>query len=272
MLLTPAVTPGSPVIELRGVAVGYDDRPAIRDVDLTLSAGEVAVLLGPNGAGKSTLVRGVLGLAPLMAGSLELFGTPADRFRARHRLGYVPQRHTIVGGVPSTVVEVVTSGRLALRRPFAPLRARDREADASAIATVGLTERASASVATLSGGQQRRVLIARALAAEPDVLVLDEPTAGVDTANQEILAATLRGLVEAGRTLLLVAHELGPLEPLIERVVVMRDGLITYDGPPIAGGEGAYHRDQVAHVHHPGVDPEPGDRGGLGIGLTGDRP
>jgi zinc transport system ATP-binding protein len=264
--VTRTAVVGSPVVELRGAAVGYGDRPVIRDIDFTLTAGEVAVLLGPNGAGKSTVVRGILGLAPLMSGTLSLFGVPADRFRARHRLGYVPQRHTIVGGVPSTVTELVTSGRLALRRPFARLRPHDREAVAAAIAVVGLCDRSGASVATLSGGQQRRVLIARALAAEPDVLVMDEPTAGVDAANQEILAATLQALVEGGRTLLLVAHELGPLEPMVQRVAVMRDGRMTYDGPPISGGDGAYHRERPGHVHH--LDPV--RRAGLGLGLTGD--
>ena len=236
------VRPGDPVVRMRGGAVGYGDRPAIQDIDFTLRRGEVTVLLGPNGAGKSTLVRGILGLAPMMAGTLELFGTPADRFRDRHRLGYVPQRHTIVGGVPSTVTEVVASGRLPLRRPFAPARATDRAAVGDALATVGLTDQARSSVATLSGGQQRRVLIARALAADPDVLVMDEPTAGVDAATQRLLADTLTDLTRAGRTLLLVAHELGPLAPLIGRVVVLRDGRITYDGPPVPGGEGAYHQ------------------------------
>jgi zinc transport system ATP-binding protein len=259
------------VVQMRGVAVGYGDRPAIRDVDFSLEAGEVVALLGPNGAGKSTLVRGLLGLAPLMGGALHLFGTPAARFRERYRLGYVPQRHTIVGGVPSTVWEVVCSGRLPRKRPFAPLRAPDRDAVAASIDTVGLAERAHVSVAKLSGGQQRRVLIARALAAEPDVLVMDEPTAGVDAANQEILAATLRELVARGSTLLLVAHELGPLEPLINRVVVMRDGRIRYDGPPLVGGEGAYHDQHLGHgdyrpnhaTHLPGA---------AGLGLTGGRP
>lgn len=216
----------APAVRMCGGAVGYGDRPAIRDIDFTLDCGEVVVLVGPNGAGKSTLVRGILGLAPLLGGTLALFGLPAGQFRARHRFGYVPQRDTIVGGVPSTVREVVLSGRLSRKRPFAPMRAHDRDIVGAAIDTVGLTERADVSVARLSGGQQRRVLIARALAAEPDVLVMDEPTAGVDTANQEILAATLRQLVSGGSTLLLVAHELGPLEPLICRVVVMRDGRI----------------------------------------------
>lgn len=262
----PPVPVTEPVVRMRGASVGYGDRPAIRDVDFTLATGEVVALLGPNGAGKSTLVRGILGLAPMMGGSLELFGVPAAHFHDRYRLGYVPQRHTIGGGVPSTVREVVSSGRLSRKRPFVRMNARDREVVAAAIETVGLAERADVNVATLSGGQQRRVLIARALAAEPDVLVLDEPTAGVDSANQEILAATLRHLVEAGRTLLLVAHELGPLEPLIGRVVVMRDGHIRYDGPPVPGGEGAYHRNHVQvsdHHHHEDVSDPPA--GGLGL-------
>jgi zinc transport system ATP-binding protein len=201
-----------------------------------------------------------------MAGTLELFGIPAAQFHQRYRLGYVPQRHTIVGGVPSTVREVVSSGRLPRKRVFAPLRAQDRDVVASAIDTVGLTERADLSVAKLSGGQQRRVLIARALVAEPDVLVMDEPTAGVDSANREILADTLRVLVSRGSTLLLVAHELGPLTPLVGRVVIMRDGRIRYDGAPLADGEGAYHSQQLEAGDHHHVEIVPGPPG---IGLTG---
>ncbi len=253
---------GISVVRMRGVAVGYGERPAISDIDFSLHAGEVVALLGPNGAGKSTLVRAILGLAPVMNGHLELFGIPAAHFRERSRVGYVPQRHTIVGGVPSTVREVVSSGRLPRKRPFAPMTPKDRAVVAEAIATVGLTEKANTSVANLSGGQQRRVLIARALAAEPDVLVLDEPTAGVDAANQEILAATLSELVARGSTLLLVAHELGPLEPLIQRIVVMRDGRVVYDGPPGPGAEG------VAHADHHHADDVPR----RGLGLTGHQP
>lgn len=244
----------APVVRMQGGAVGYDDRAVIRDIDFSLDVGEVVVVLGPNGAGKSTLVRGILGLAPVVAGSLELFGVPAHKFHARHRIGYVPQRHTIVGGVPSTVREVVSSGRLAHKRPFSLMSVADREAVAAAIETVGLTRHADVSVGKLSGGQQRRVLTARALAAEPDVLVMDEPTAGVDAGSQEILAATLGELVARGRTLLLVAHELGPLESLIQRVVVMRGGRKAYDGPPVAAefdryGDGHHHFDA-----HSGAD------------------
>jgi zinc transport system ATP-binding protein len=253
---------GPEVFRLRHGTVGYDNRPVLRDVDFTQTAGEVVVLLGANGSGKSTLVRGLLGLTPLMDGSLELFGVPAARFRERWRIGYVPQRQAVGGGVPATVREVVSSGRLGRKHPFAPLRADDRAAVSAAIDVVGLAEKATTNVAELSGGQQRRVLIARALAAEPDVLVMDEPTAGVDLANQEILAATLRRLVADGKTLLLVAHELGPLEPLIDRVVVLRGGRPTYDGPPTPG-----MRDADGGYHHPAAEPTPGRH--PGIELTG---
>ena len=244
------------VVQMRQASIGYGDRPTVRDVDFELHQGELVVLLGPNGAGKSTLVRGVLGLARTMSGQLDLFGVPAQDFKDRHRIGYVPQRHTVTGGVPSTVREVVSSGRLPLKRAFAFLDRKDRAAVDAAIDTVGLADRADDAIAHLSGGQQRRALIARALAAAPEVLVMDEPTAGVDAANQEILAATMRELIARGTTLLVVAHELGPLEPLIDRVVVLRNGRITYDGPPTPSNRSDY--DEHDHHHH---DDEPATHG-----------
>jgi zinc transport system ATP-binding protein len=125
---------------------------------------------------------------------------------------------------------VVAAGRLARRGLFRPFRAADRAAVAAALRAVGLADRAADPVATLSGGQQQRALIARALAGEPELLVLDEPTAGVDAASQEAFADALRGFVAGGKTVLLVAHELGPLRPLISRAVVIRDGAIAHDG------------------------------------------
>jgi zinc transport system ATP-binding protein len=156
----------------------------------------------------------------------------------------VPQRATAASGVPATVREVVAAGRLSSRRPLVPLRRADKTAIADALAAVGLTERARDGVATLSGGQQQRALIARALAGEPDLLVLDEPTAGVDVLSQEAFARTLDALVRRGVTILLVAHELGPLSDLIGRAVVMRDGRVAYDGPPLASFT------EVGHDHH----------------------
>ncbi|WSC96784.1 metal ABC transporter ATP-binding protein [Streptomyces sp. NBC_01754] len=206
-------------------------RPVLRGVDLTVHRGEVVALLGANGSGKSTAVRSVIGQVPLTGGTVELFGTPLRRFRRWARVGYVPQRTTAAGGVPATIREVVSSGRLSRTRLRPPGKA-DRAAVDRAIALVGLGDRAKDSVDALSGGQHQRVLIARALAAEPELLIMDEPMAGVDLASQEVLASTLREQVAAGTTVLLVLHELGPLEPLIDRAVVLRDGCVLHDGPP----------------------------------------
>jgi zinc transport system ATP-binding protein len=236
------------VLTVRDVAVELGGRPVLRGIDLAVEPGEVVALLGANGSGKSTLVRSVLGLVPLVRGEAALFDTPLDRFREWHRVGFVPQRATAASGVPATVREVVAAGRLSSRRPFMPLRHADKAAIADALAAVGLTDRAHDGVASLSGGQQQRTLIARALAAEPDLLVLDEPTAGVDLVSQEAFARTLRALVGRGVTILLVVHELGPLADLIRRAVVMRDGRIAYDGPPLASFAEAGH-----DHHHPGL-------------------
>ncbi|WP_327270682.1 metal ABC transporter ATP-binding protein [Streptomyces sp. NBC_01218] len=222
---------GDAVIRLTGATATLGSRPVLRGVDLTVHAGEVVALLGANGSGKSTAVRSLIGQVPLSGGTAELFGTPLRRFRQWARVGYVPQRTTASAGVPATVREVVSSGRLSRTGLRIPGRA-DRAAVDRAITLVGLFDRAGDSVSALSGGQHQRVLIARALASEPELLIMDEPMAGVDLASQEILATTLREQVAAGTTVLLVLHELGPLEPLIDRAVVLRDGCVTHDGPP----------------------------------------
>ncbi|MGW5272803.1 metal ABC transporter ATP-binding protein [Streptomyces sp. NPDC004044] len=227
----PRSTQPDPVITLRGATATLGARPVLRGIDLTVRRGEVAALLGANGSGKSTAVRSVIGQVPLTSGSVELFGTPLRRFRNWARIGYVPQRTTAASGVPATIREVVSAGRLS-RTKLGPLRKADRDAVDRAIELVGLGDRAKDSVSALSGGQHQRVLIARALAAEPELLIMDEPMAGVDLASQEILAETLREQVATGTTVLLVLHELGPLEPLIDRAIVLRDGCVMHDGPP----------------------------------------
>ncbi|MBQ1098931.1 metal ABC transporter ATP-binding protein [Streptomyces sp. b94] len=244
------------VISLRGVRAELGSRPVLRGIDLTVRGGEVVALLGANGSGKSTAVRTVIGQVPVTAGEVELFGTPRRRFRDWARVGYVPQRTTAAGGVPATVTEVVSSGRLSRAR-FGVLRKADHEAVRRALDLVGMADRAKDSVNALSGGQHQRVLIARALAAEPELLIMDEPMAGVDLASQEVLAKTLRKQVAAGTTVLLVLHELGPLEPLIDRAVVLRDGCVTHDGPPPeAVGQHALPGHDHVHPHAPaGAEP-----------------
>ncbi|UGY91351.1 metal ABC transporter ATP-binding protein [Streptomyces gobiensis] len=213
------------VIALRGATASLGSRPVLRGVDLTVRHGEVVALLGANGSGKSTAVRAAIGQVPLTGGELELFGTPLRRFRDWRRVGYVPQRSTAASGVPATVREVVSAGRLARTR-LRPLGRADRAAVDRALELVGMADRARDSVNALSGGQHQRVLIARALAGEPELLIMDEPLAGVDLVSQRVLADALREQVAGGVTVLLVLHELGPLAPLIDHSVVLRDGRV----------------------------------------------
>ncbi|MFF7351391.1 MULTISPECIES: metal ABC transporter ATP-binding protein [Streptomyces] len=248
--------PSEPVIALRGVTAELGARPVLRGIDLTVGRGEVVALLGANGSGKSTAIRTIIGQVPVSGGTIELFGTPRRAFRAWARVGYVPQRTTAAGGVPATVTEIVSSGRLSRTR-FGIFRRADRDAVHRALELVGMADRAKDSVNALSGGQHQRVLIARALVAEPELLIMDEPMAGVDLASQEVLARTLREQVAAGTTVLLVLHELGPLEPLIDRAVVLRDGCVLHDGPPPhAVGQHALPGHDHVHPHAP-VDTEP---------------
>lgn len=226
-------------------------RPLLRDIDLHVEPGEVVALVGANGSGKSTLVKAVVGLNNLTSGELRLFGDPVARFRSWARLGYVPQRSSAPPAVPATVGEVVASGRLSRKRPLARFRAGDRAAVADALDVVGLAERRHHPVSILSGGQQQRVLVARALAGQPDFLVLDEPNAGVDNASQRALADALADRARHGTTILVVLHELGPFEPLITRLLVMREGRLVHDGPPDPGAIG-----RVGDGHHHAHDAE----------------
>ncbi|MEU7058601.1 metal ABC transporter ATP-binding protein [Streptomyces sp. NPDC046197] len=240
---------GEPVISLRGVRAELGSRPVLRGIDLTVHRGEVVALLGANGSGKSTAVRSVIGQVPVSAGRIEVFGTPQRRFRDWARIGYVPQRTTAASGVPATVTEIVSSGRLSRTR-FGVFRSADHAAVRHALELVGMADRAKDPVDALSGGQHQRVLIARALAAGPELLIMDEPMAGVDLASQEVLARTLAEQVSQGTTVLLVLHELGPLEPLIDRAVVLRDGCVLHDGPPPkAVGQHALPGHDHVHPH-----------------------
>lgn len=253
-----------PVLEYEDCGIGYGDTRVVHDVDLQIQPGESVALLGANGSGKTTLVRAALGLATVQTGRLNLFGTPVHRVRERARIGYVPQRHTVATSVPATVAEVVACGRLARTSPLRRLTRRARAADAEAVRraldVVGLAHRARTSVAELSGGQQRRVLIARALAADPEVLLLDEPMAGVDVPSQVALAQTLAALAGGGTTLVVVTHELAALADVVTRAVVLRDGRIIHDGPLDSDTHSRW--DEPGHHHlddHPVEEPHPGE-------------
>lgn len=235
------------VISLQDGAVAIGGRPVLRHVDLQVEAGETLALMGANGSGKSTLVRALTGLRPLATGHLELFGTAIGDFRSWERIGYVPQRGSAASGVPASVWEVVASGRLTRRRLLRPMGRADRAAIERALEITDLTDKARDGISQLSGGQQQRALIARALAGEPELFFLDEPTAGVDLPNQEALARALGRLKAEGATIVLVAHELGPMAPLIDRSVVMRQGRVVYNGPPLDDHE--VHAPWIGETH-----------------------
>jgi zinc transport system ATP-binding protein len=242
----------APILQLARASFGYADRRVVHDASLTVWPGEVVAVLGPNGSGKSTLVRGLLGLTDHLGGEVRLFGRDRADFEDHGRLGYVPQRHTLSASVRATVGEIVAIGRLTHHRWWRPVvrSTRDAAAIGRALEVVGLADRADADVSTLSGGQQRRVLIARALASEPDVLLMDEPTAGVDAANQEVLADVLARLAEQGTTMLIVTHELEALAVVVTRIVGLRAGHIDFDGSPAELASGTRRLEAHDGHHH----------------------
>lgn len=235
--------------ELEGVSFGY--RPGQRvleDVSLRIGEGEFVAVAGPNGGGKTTLVRLVLGLERPAVGKALLFGEPAHRFSRRRTLGYLAQRSELGGDAPTTVREVVSAGRLAAGGLIGPMRRRDRGLVTEAIERVGLVESADTPLRTLSGGMQQRAFIAKALAGEPSLLVLDEPTTGVDVESQDSLAALLDRLhSELGVTILYVSHEFGAVERFVERLVLVRRTIV-FDGSPDEL-PGMWH--DPSHTHAP---------------------
>ncbi|MET0561545.1 MAG: metal ABC transporter ATP-binding protein [Gaiellaceae bacterium] len=234
-------------VELAGVSFGY--RPGQRvleDVSLALGEGEFVAVAGPNGGGKTTLVRILLGLERPSAGSALLYGEPAHRFAGRLALGYLAQRSHVGGDAPATVREVVSAGRLASGRLLGRLQREDRVRVTEAIDRVGLSAVADAPLRTLSGGMQQRTFIAKALAGEPSLLVLDEPTTGVDAESQESLAELLARLHrELGVTIVYVSHEFGAVEHHVERLILVRRTIV-FDGRP-RDLPGLWH--DPTHVH-----------------------
>jgi len=237
-----------PIVSMQSASFGYGDRTVLTGVTLDIHAGEVVAILGPNGSGKSTLVKGLLRLNDHLAGEVSLFGTPIERFRDHSRLGYVPQRHTLSSSVRATAAEIVAIGRLPHQSWLGRANHEDRRIILECLDLVGLADRARVDVSTLSGGQQRRVLIARALAAQPDVLIMDEPTAGVDLASQEVLSQVLARLASRGATMLIVTHELQALHGVLTRIIQVDAGRVSFDGVP-ADSVGQRHHDRHQRHH-----------------------
>ncbi len=247
-----------PVLSARNVHVSLNGTPILHGVDIDVSPGEVVALMGGNGSGKSTFVRALVGAVPIAGGSVTLFEAPATA-SARSRVGYVPQRMSAAGGVAATVDEVVRSGLLGHRRLHGPRDARSRARQS--LALLGIEDLLGRDVSRLSGGQQQRVLIARALVRQPQVLILDEPMAGVDLHSQVAFAHALGHLKDDGVAVIIVLHELGALARHIDRSVVLEGGRVTHAGaPPKDMGVHAVPGHDHEHAHE---DPAPPTRSGI---------
>jgi zinc transport system ATP-binding protein len=221
-----------PLLLAEHVSFRYGRDLVLDDVSLQVSAGEFVALVGPNGSGKTTLLKALLGSIHPDSGLVRLFEERPDRFADRSRLGYVPQRPTLGSEVPATVEEIVAAGRLSTRGWWRPAGRADREAVAHALTSVGLAEVATRRLNELSGGQQQRAFIARAFASGPELLVLDEPIAGVDAESQRRFRDSIVHLIdEHGAGVLLVSHELSPVAGDLDRVVVLKNRVL-FDGPP----------------------------------------
>jgi zinc transport system ATP-binding protein len=240
--------PGEVLLQARGVAFAYGRTTVLDGVNLEVRAGEFVALVGPNGSGKSTLLKVLLGSLQPTAGEIRLLGSRPDRLHERSRIGYVPQRPVLDSEVPATLEEIVATGRLARRGWWRPLRREDREQVTHALRAVGLEELSRRPLNELSGGQQQRAFIARAFASEPELLLLDEPIAGVDAESQRRFRDSITHLIhEHGAGVLLVSHELSAVAPELDRVIVLKRRVL-FDGPPSALSKsgvslGVHHED-----------------------------
>lgn len=221
----------SEVVNLQQVSFRYEEKQVLEHVNFMLCKGDFLGLVGPNGSGKSTLLKLILGILPAQEGSIELFGQPLSKFKDWHKIGYVGQQVAHgAGGFPATVREVVTSGLVGKVGLFRRLKKHHRERVEHVLEQVGLQEKMDWRIGKLSGGQLQRVFIARALVSEPELLILDEPTVGVDQESIEKFFELLRSFKEEqGMTMIIVSHDVGVMTQWVNKVACLH-GRIHFHG------------------------------------------
>ena len=230
-LHAPLRSPTAPAVRLADVTVGYNGVPVLAQSNLELGWGQLAGVIGPNGAGKSTLIKTILGTLRAQAGTIEVGGWPVACREARNLIGYVPQHETVNWDFPVTVADVVLMGRTARLGPLHFPGAADRRLVADALALVDMLPLAHRQISQLSGGQQQRVFLARALAQEGRLLLLDEPLNGVDAGTQETIGALLRRLRDEGHTVLMATHDLELAADWCDQLIMVNHAIIAV-GPP----------------------------------------
>jgi zinc transport system ATP-binding protein len=239
--------PETPVIEINQLSFAYPQTPVLANVNLTIHRGDLVCFVGPNGGGKTTLLRLILGLLRPDSGILRVFGV--SPLEARPRVGYMPQHAQLDPQFPVRVLDVVLMGRLGHRR-IGPFRRMDRERALHALQEVGLADFARRSFAALSGGQRQRVLIARALACEPELLLLDEPTSNLDPLVQDDMTELLRTLNQR-LTIVLVSHDVGFVIKHVKSVVCVNRDVVIHPAGEISGESiRTLYGQDVQLVHH----------------------
>ncbi len=221
-----------PIIAFRDLTFGYESKPILQKVNIAIPHGDFVCVVGANGSGKTTLLKLALGLLQPASGSIEVFGK-APR-HARGQIGYVPQHPRLDPLFPVTALDVTLMGRLGRSSTFWGWRNRDHERAHNALAEVGLSDRVNDHFAALSGGQKQRVLIARALASDPDLLLLDEPTAGLDAHVEEGFYRLLEELNQR-LTVVLVSHDLGFVSGFVKSVVCVGQDVMVHPTSEITG-------------------------------------
>ncbi|MEM7444011.1 MAG: metal ABC transporter ATP-binding protein [Pseudomonadota bacterium] len=204
-------------MSIRGLTVSYGGKPAVFSVDADMPAETMTAIIGPNGAGKSTLLKGALGIVPKLSGEVHIFGQPFDK--TRHRVAYVPQRASVDWDFPARVIDLVVMGLYAQIGLLRFAGSRHRKAALTCLDRVGMAEFAHRQIGQLSGGQQQRVFLARALAQNADLYLLDEPFAGVDAATEKAIVSVLKSLKEDKRTVVCVHHDLTTVADYFDRTL-----------------------------------------------------
>jgi len=271
-------------VHVEDLTVSYHGKPVLWDIDVNIPPGVMAAIVGPNGAGKSTLLKAILGLVTPTAGHVMIHGRPYRR--QRKRVGYVPQRSSVDWDFPTTALDVVMMGRYGHLGWFRHPGRTERERALAALEEVRMADLAHRQISQLSGGQQQRVFLARALVQEADVYFLDEPMAGVDATTERTIVALLHKLRDAGKTLVVVHHDLQTVETYFDWIVILNvrviaqgrvDAVYTLDNlhqaygshasllehGPLAGARGA-DAPLAAPAESPGgppAEPRPGRRG-----------
>jgi manganese/zinc/iron transport system ATP- binding protein len=215
-----------PALELHDLTVSYAKKPVLYGVDVQVPQGALVGIIGPNGAGKSTMIRAIMGLTPASSGWVQIFGESFEK--NRHRVGYVPQREQVDWDFPVNVMDVVLMGRYGRRGWLRRVTKEDKKIAEESLDKVGMLPFRNRQIANLSGGQQQRVFLARALAQQSDLYLMDEPFAGVDATTERAIVTLLQELQSQGKTILVVHHDLTTAKEYFDHLLLLNMRLVAF--------------------------------------------